>query len=258
VSARGGGGRDTTHVLYTTGWSFSAEMAIRGGYEKTVGRAFERWRGPGKTAEDGFAARDVQAYAEFLHQTPWYAYPFGSRLVALWRETPLRGTHAARKIERRAVMTVDYGVKAVYAALMHSASNTALAASDLDIQTVVTGLDASDTRIDPRIEVVRELGGGRTLIRTPRYQAYTDVLVRLARRGRDVVEIAGNRRILVTVVAPPSPLPSVAGARELFDVPIQSRPDRRRVALDVSVERLAEAIRTLERAGIAVEHVYDY
>ena len=37
------------------------------------------------SAEDAFAARDMRAYAEFLHQTPWYEYPFASRLVAFWR-----------------------------------------------------------------------------------------------------------------------------------------------------------------------------
>jgi hypothetical protein len=105
---------------------------------------------------------------------------------------------------------------------------------------------------------VRQLGGGRTLIRTPRYQAYTDVLVRLARRGRNVAEIAGRHRILVTVLAPKGPLPPLTGAAELFEAAIQSRPDRRRVGLDVAVEQLAAAIRTLEASGATIEHVYDY
>jgi hypothetical protein len=108
------------------------------------------------------------------------------------------------------------------------------------------------------MRIVRELGGGRTLIRTPRYQAYTDLLVRLARRGRDVAEIAGNHRILVTVLAPEAPMPPVAGVTELFEAPIQSRPDRRRLGLDVSVEHLAAAIRALEASGASIEHVYDY
>jgi hypothetical protein len=108
------------------------------------------------------------------------------------------------------------------------------------------------------MRILRELGGGRTLIRTPRYQAYTDLLVRLARRGRDVAEIAGNHRILVTVLAPEAPMPPVAGVTELFEAPIQSRPDRRRLGLDVSVEHLAAAIRALEASGASIEHVYDY
>jgi hypothetical protein len=105
---------------------------------------------------------------------------------------------------------------------------------------------------------VRQLGGGRTLIRTPRYRAYTELLVELARRRRDVVEIAGNRRILVTVLAPNAPLPPLRGATQLFAMAIQSRPDRRRVGLDVAVEHLAATIRELEPAGVSIEHVYDY
>ena len=175
--------------------------------------------GHAKTAEDEFAARDMQAYAEFLRQTPWYEYPFGWRLLAFWRSMPLRGDGLARKIERRVVFTLEYGTKAIYGALIGYASATTLGASDLEIQTVVVGLEPGDVAREPRMRIVRELGGGRTLIRTPRYQAYTDLLVRLARRGRDVAEIAGNHRILVTVRAPQAPLPPVPGVTELFEAP---------------------------------------
>jgi hypothetical protein len=258
VTSRGAVGLDTKVMLYTIGWSFTTELALKGAYEKTVGRVFEWLRGAGKTAEDEFAARDMRTYAGFLRQTPWYEYPFGTRLATFWRTTSLRGDHLPRKLERRAVITGEYGAKALYGALIGYASATALGVSDLEIHTVVVGLEPGDAVQEPEIKIVRELGGGRTLIRTPRYQAYTDLLVRLARRGRDVAEIAGNRRILVTVLAPSGPRPPLTGTTELFEVSIQSRPDRRRLALDVAVEHLAAAIRTLERTGASIEHIYDY
>jgi hypothetical protein len=258
VSARGPVGTDTKVMLYTIGWSFTAELAIKGAYETTFGRLFEWLRGPGKTAEDEFVAQDMEAYAQFLRQTPWYEYPFGRRLLAFWRSTPLGGKALARKLERRVVVSLEYCTKAVYGALIGYASGRALGGADLEIHSVVRGLDGSDAAREPEMRIVRELGGGRTLIRTPRYQAYTDLLVRLARRGRDVLEIAGNHRILVTVLAPPGTLPPLSGVVPLFEAPIQSRPFTRRVGLDVPVEQLAAAIRTLEPAGIAVEHVYDY
>lgn len=258
ATARGDVGNDTKIMLYTIGWSFTVELAVKGAYEKTIGHAFEWVRGSGKTAEDVFAARDMQAYAEFLRQTPWYEYPFGWRLLAFWRSTPLRGDDLPRKLERRWAITMEYGTKAIYGALIRHASATALGPSDLEIQTVMQGLEPADAVREPQMKIVRDLGGGRTLIRTPRYQAYTDLLVRLARRGRNVVEIAGNHRILVTVLAPAGPLPPVPDATPLFEAPIQSRPDRRRVGLDVAVEHLASAIRTLEGAGATIEHIYDY
>jgi hypothetical protein len=258
VSAREPIGTDTRVMLYTIGWSFTAELALEGGYEKTVGRLFEWLRGKGKTPEDEFVARDMQAYAAFLRQTPWYEYPFAARLIGFWRGTPLRGEHLARKLERRAVITLEYGTKAVYGRLIGYASATALGAADLEVHTIVLGLEAGDLAREPQVKVVRELGWGRTLIRTPRYQAYTDLLVRLARRGRNVAEIAGNHRILVTALAPLDPLPMPAGATALFEMRIQSRPDRRRLGLDVVVAQLTAAIRSLEAAGATIEHVYDY
>ena len=258
VTARGGIALDTKVMLYTLGWSFTAELAVKGAYENTVGRAFEWLRGPGKTAEDEFAARDMKAYAASLRLTPWYEYPFGSRLAAFWRETPFHGAQAGRKLERRAVVTSEYGVKAISGALVGLASATALGVAEPEIHTVVVGLEPGDAAPDRRITIVRDLGAGRTLIRSPRDQPYTELVVALARRGRDIAEIAGNRRILVTVLAPPGPLPALPSVTPLFEAAIQSRPDRRRIGLDVAVERLAATIRLLDRAGASVERVYDY
>ena len=166
----------------------------------------------------------MQAYAAFLRQTPWYEYPFARRLVAFWRETPLWGPQQARKIERRGVVTLEYGTKAVYGAVIGWASATALGAADLEVSTVVVGLQPGDVAPGARITIVRELGGGRTLIRTPRYQAYTDLVVGLARRGRDVAEIAGNQRILISVLVPKGPLPALPGATPLFEAPLPVAP----------------------------------
>ncbi len=213
VTARGGTGLDTRVSLYTIGWSFTAELAIKGAYENTAGRLFEWIRGSDRTAEDLFARRDMQAYAEFLRQTPWYEYPFGARLAAFWRETPMRGAHVPRKLERRLAFSLEYGVKAIYGALIAYATAATMGTADLEIKTVVVGLDPADVARDPRIRILRELGAGRTLILTPRYQVYTELVVELARRGRDIAEIAGNHRILVTVLAPDRPLPPLAGTR---------------------------------------------
>ena len=76
--------------------------------------------------------------------------------------------------------------------------------------------------------------------------------------GRNVAEIAGNQRILITVLAPAGSLPPLPGTSELFEVAIQSRPDRRRLGLDVAVEQLGATIRALEAAGATIEHIYDY
>jgi hypothetical protein len=258
VTARDSLDVDTKVRLYTLGWRFTAALALKGAYEKILGRAFEWLRGPGQTAEEAFAAAEMKTYAAFLRQRPWYEYPFGARLAAFWRETPFHGTPVSRKLERRIVVTAEYSARAVAGTLAGLVAATTLDTANQDISTVVVGLEPADAARDPRITVARDLGDGRTLIRTPRHQAYTDLVVTLARRGRDIAEIAGNHRILVTVLAASGPLPSLPGTTPLFEASVQSRPDRRRVGLDVPVAGLAATIRVLEKAGASVERVYDY
>src|SRR5262249_44785236 len=156
-------------------------------YENTLGRLFEWVRGSEPTAEDLFAAADAQLYAAFLHQTPWYQYPFAARLGAFWRETPFRGPSYLRSLERRFAFSLEYGLKSPYGAVIGYASAATLGLADLEIKTIVQGLDVSDVADIAQIRVIRQIGPDRTLILTPRYQAYTEILVALAHKGRDIV-----------------------------------------------------------------------
>jgi hypothetical protein len=121
---------------------------------------------------------------------------------------------------------------------------------------VVRGLDASDLAADARIVLVERRADGRSVIETPRYRAYTEVLVGLAARGRDLAEIAGNDEVMLTVPAPAGTRPP-AGAQPLLTVPVQARPGSERVVLAVRVEALCALLRGLQRGAISLEHVYD-
>ena len=245
---------------YIIGFSFTAEMALKGLYESTIGAVTAWLRGPERTPEDAFALRLLDDYAAFLQQTPWYEYPFAGELARFWRETPLSGGNPVRKAERRVGLSLEYAGKAAYAAAIGFAAGYDPA--DLSIRSVVAGLDDSDLAADPRIVRRRELGEGASLIETPRYQAFTEILRGLGARGRSVVEIAGNRRILCTVLVPPgtaidTPI-DTPGASAIFALPIQSRPGWQRVGLDAEVGRVAQLIGTVERQGAVFEHAYDY
>jgi len=240
---------------YIIGDSFSAEMLIIGAYERSLG-ALTAWaRGDAHTAEDDFALRIADDYAAFLQQAAWYQYPFFPTLERFWRETPFGQGSLARSAERRLALTLEYGGKGLYAIPIGALAGASPA--DLTIQSVVEGLTEEDLAADPRIRRLRDLGGGATLIETPRYQEFTKILLFLAERGRRVLEIAGNRHILTTIVAPANVKTPPEG-RELFSLPIQSQPDKRRLGVDVEVEKLADFIRAVARQGGEFEHAYDY
>jgi hypothetical protein len=243
----------TDHII---GLSFTAEMAIKGAWERTIGAVAVWSRGPDKTPEDVFALDVAEDYAAFLHQTPWYRYPFGEKLRALWTNVPFRTTHLFRSIERRVALTLEYGGKAVYAKAMDWLAGYSPA--NLRLRSLVRDLRPEDIAASPAITPVGSPLDGLSLIETPRYEAYTDILRILAARMRDVEEIAGNRRILTTIVAPVTPALDTEGARTIFSMPIQSRPGWQRLGLDTDVAALTRQIRRVEEQGAVFEHAYDY
>jgi len=241
---------------YIIGLSFTAEMAVIGLYERTIGAVTAWIRGPTRTAEDEFALKAADEYAAFLQQTPWYRYPFWPQLLRFWRETPFAHGNLARSVERRFALSLEYAAKAAYAVAIGALAGYSPA--DLRLMSVVDRLDAQDLAAEPRITKLRDIGDNATLIETPRYQEYTDILRRLGARGRNVLEIAGNRRILSTVIAPVQGRLATIGATEIFSIPIQSRPGWRRIGLDTEVSALTRLIGAVEKQGAEFEHAYDY
>jgi hypothetical protein len=241
-------------MLYIIGLSFGAEMGVKGAYELTIGRFTEAIRGAERTPEDRFALAVAEHYATFLQQTPWYAYPFGPTLARFWAEVPWGEGNLLRKIERRFSITLEYGVKALYARAIGALAGIAPAA--LRIQSVVRGLDDSDLAADPRIRRIEARPDGTSVIETPRYREFTQILGGLASRGRDVVEIAGNDDMFVTLLMPPGA--RTAKGELLITVPNQSRPGWRRDGLAIKVTVLAQLMRSLSASGAQFEHAYDY
>ncbi len=237
---------------YIIGLSFSAEMLVQGAYERTLGALTARLRGPVKTPEDRYNERFLAEYAGFLEQTPWYAYPFRRELTGLWRDVAWSWGNPLRSAERRVALSLQYGIKALYAVAIGTLAGYVPA--DLTIESVVSGplVDRG------AVTVLRDLGQGLTLVRTARYEAFSNLLRTWSRNGIAVAEIAGNHRILTTVIARDGQRPDLPGAREIFRVAIQSRPGWTRVGLDTDVTRITDAIRAAESRGISFEHAYDY
>jgi hypothetical protein len=256
ASTRGPISFDYNSMLYTIGVSFTAEMGIKGLYETTIGRSTAWIRGATRTPEDEFALKVADDYAAFLRQVPWYEYPFGQKLWRFWADTPLFGVNVIRKLERRVALTLEYGSKGLYARVIKALAG--LSPAPLRIRSVVTTKPDASAAADSRISVIKDLGRGRTLIETPRYRAFTEIIGSMAARGGDFVEIAGNSSILVTVIAPASAAAPPPHTRQLFSVPIQARPGFVRVGYDVTVDKLCDLIRGLAGASLELEHVYDY
>ncbi len=243
-------------MILVIGISTTVEYALRSAYETLLGRLTEVGDGPPATAEDAYGARLAQDYVDFIRVRPWYEFDYVGALRGLWRDVPWKGAHPLRKMERRYALTTEYGIKAAYAKLIGLGTQATYEAAAPTTAVVVRNVPI-DTKDVAR---VREMAPDRALVLLPRYQPFTDVSRRLAAAGASFDEIAGNgvdARILVTVLAPQawSPPPS---ALVLFQQPVSTRPGIARHALTTRVGDLSATLRSLDAAGVTVEHVFDY
>ncbi len=249
---------DQKTTNYVIGISFSIEMGLQGLYERTIGALTNAIAGGRKTAEDEFNVRLLDTYTAFLYQTPWYQFPFGAELHRFWHDVPV--TVSARGIERRFALSLQYAAKGAYASLIRYAAS--YASADLTIRSVIVGADSLPA-LDEHIHVIRKVdasdGAKASLVETPRYQAFTEIIRSLGKANEvSFLEIAGNTRILTTVIAPLTWQFSLAGTTEIFSIPIQSKPGWRRVGLNTPVSSLVRQVHDVESQGAKFEHAYDY
>ncbi|HEU4996986.1 MAG TPA: FAD-binding oxidoreductase [Gemmatimonadaceae bacterium] len=249
-------------MLGVIGASYSAELALKGLYENTVGRLSGLAAGGELSEEDRYAAEVAADYGRFIHVRPWYEYPFASKLRGLWTDVPWRGPALVRKWERKAFLTAEYGIKAVYATLITLGTHAAYEPQTDRMQMVVTGwTDLVATR-HPAIKTVVRLDSAFTVVAAPRYDEFRDAVQELA-TSKDRVrisEIAGNREICITGVAP-SGWKYQGPGRVLFNLPLPTDTARKRVTMRVPVVELLPVLATLHAMrdkGLSVDHVYDY
>lgn len=221
------------HLMnFIIGASTTAEFLVKASYEATVGRVSEALAFGGTTDEDRFSARQSADYARLLDTKAWYDYPYFDDLKGLWR-LPVFGSGFLRKLERRYILSTDYAFKGVYGHLMYQAAR------------------ASYEPEVPQTALVDSKGEMHSL---PRYQAFQDDALVLARQGVRFQEIAGNRQGIMVCYQAPAGEPKVPeGTTLMFTQPLLTQPQLQRVVLRVSIDQLHRVLQELP-----VEHVFDF
>ncbi|MCZ8271589.1 MAG: hypothetical protein O9306_13755 [Beijerinckiaceae bacterium] len=256
ASAKGPVALDVKAMLYIIGVSFSAEFAVKGLYETTIGHLTATSAGSTITAEDRFAHDLADDYAAFLRQTPWYEYPFGAKLIAFWWTVPFEKAALTRSIERRIALSLEWGAKSLYARLMALAADAAPA--KLTLRSIISALDDSEAAPGAPIRLIERRVDGSVIIETPRYRAFTAILLQQLGKGRDIIEIAGNDHIFVTVLMPAGWAGAPTGRERVLVVPIQARAGWERHGVYVPLSELGALAREVQTAGGVFEHAYDY
>ncbi|HEV8145017.1 MAG TPA: hypothetical protein VGP79_01475 [Bryobacteraceae bacterium] len=237
-------------MLAVIGTSFSAEYALKGIYENTIGRFTEWTASDDPTDEDRYAARVAREYADFVKLRPFYEFSFWKHFKGLWGETKLWGPHWFRKWERKFFLTLDYGIESFYCGLIER-----LTRLTFGVEPSETYAWVEDAPEMPSVRRVKQVGPNAWIVAMPRYQPFTAVAVELAQRGGRFVEIAGNDEIALTVIAPRSLAP---GSDTFLQSELLTDPASKRVAIRVPVAMLHTVLNGLVSSGHKLEHVYDY
>jgi len=242
-------------MILVIGVSTTVEYALHAAYETIFGRLSALAMPPNMTAEDQYAARAAQAYADFIRVRPWTEFDFFGVLVGLWRDTPAWGPGMLRKWERRYALSTEYILRALTGWLIGLGTAASTEAARPDTVVLLDGLPPNVDKMRA-LKVLALAPRGQALVGLPRSAAFRDSALWLARGGANFVEIAGNRgKILISLRVPENWSSVPAQSRVLFEQPILTQPGTKRVALVVPVGALGRVLRGL---GARVEHIYDF
>lgn len=253
ANQHGGGEFGTRLVIYTIGASFTLEMAVKAIYEETIGRVFATIRGAQKTPQDSYAAEMALDYATFLQQIPWFKYDFDAANKALWAQ-PV--DHALRGWERRLALGLEWKAKSAYAAFIDS--NAGLAgAPQLRFRSVVKDISPAVLSTIDEVEIVSETPE-YTIIETPRYRKLTRIIIKITELGGNIVEIAGNDDIMLSVIQTASTNTPEFNTGDVLSEINRDGFNSQRVLIGVKVSDLGKAIQDANENGRKIEHIYDY
>jgi hypothetical protein len=245
-------------MVFVIGSSFTAENAVKGVYENTVGRVTEWLAKDAMTAEDVFAARVAQDYVDFIRVYPWYEFAFTRRLKKLWAETDLTGPNLIRKWERKLYLSAEYAAKSQYAVLIKLATKAAYGDADTEMLALVENISPQALGGEPKMKVVKEFADASALLSLPRYEEFRDGVLRLSSKGVRFREIAGNKEILLTAVVPAAWNYDLPDGKVLIEKPILTRPGQKRLSINAPVVALHKILLQLVDRHYFVEHIYDY
>jgi hypothetical protein len=248
-------------ALGVLGAGHTAEQVLKGAYEGTVGRLVE-WLQTNDTPEDRFAAETARELARFEHGALWQQFPFFTRLKALWATTPAWGPHPLRKWERRAALSVEYGVKAACAWVGRLVAAAPSERDTTRLHAWVGGTTAAAIQANGG-ELVSTVGPGSFIVTVPRGDAFMRTIVGLVGSGARILDVAGNDEIVIVAVtsagdvAAPSGEQPPAGALLASD-PRLIDPSGRRLTVRVPLAKLADVFAWLRTRGATIETIVDY
>lgn len=241
-------------MLWVIGTSYSAELIIKGFWENTIGRLSQAVTSINGTQEDKMIASYHKEYADFIHVRPWFEFSFWTKVKFLWSQTSFFGENFIRKSERKIWFTLEFGFKAMYAQLIGLGSQATYGAEPEQIQMVVKG----DAILKVAEIKVIHSEGDIHFISSPRYDVLRDLLIKHSSNEFQIVEFAGNRKILLTAIVDKRKRPASLDKNIIGVSSVVTDANKERLLILSPVSMLLVNLKSIVDSGQTVEHVFDY
>lgn len=242
-------------VLQVIGWSFAAENYIKYAYENTLGRLSEWLADNKQVAEDVYAAKIAKEYAKFIYDYPWYDFPYFDYLKGLWSldsDIEHSFVQLLRRVERKLILSLEYGIKTLYAKAIAYATHQEFGIQDDSVSAIVT----------------RDGGKTTQLISAPHYQPFTKQLLNEMNKESNnpnfsIIDIAGNDKITFCYKEKPGNIviggvKEIMRDREISQITNGEKQYLDRLTVEVSVTDIFPVYKRLREKNLKIEHFYDY
>jgi len=237
-------------MILTIGISTTLEYTIKLFYGKSVAQFVALTQSQKRVSEQDYGAKVAQEYVDFIKNRPWYEFDFASKFVGIYTQNSFFGEDFLRKLERKEALSVEYGVKFLYAKLIG----------------FFTEVGYDEAVPLTRVELLKE---DKVITKEfPRYDKFKNEALFYAKEGYDFKSIAGND-------AKSSILYSLLGTKEKIDTmecmiktPILSNKEYSRCVNDLKIADLAAFLRNENfeltenflpaKDAVKLEHIFDF
>lgn len=243
-------------MLWVIGTSYSVELVLKGLYENSIGRLTEALTSKTGTDEDRLIQKFHQQYADFVHTYPWYEFPFFQHLKEFWSESTLVGDNLIRKWERKIYFTIEYLIKEGYRLVIMAGTKMSYEPEANEIYAVVNDPQKALTSF-PVAKVIKSSDTFH-LVSVPRYDRFRDLAGLFAQKAIQFVEIAGNRKIFLTVIADRKPDHKFDAGEIVGKSRVPTDSEKERLLIATSVSSLHDLLLAIQEKKMFVEHIFDY
>lgn len=229
------------------------------------------------TATEWHSVRTAKAYADFIHHTPFYQFPWFQETKNLWslfrkswkvarQHSSFRevffSDHTLMNLFINTMTTVEYVIKGVISAPI-SWFYTQENFKEPERIHLLIQTKKNIRSLDPRIEIIQEFPNHLQHITIPRYCPFNDILLKLSQEKEEIVyiDIAGHPFIQIDLYLPSylcKTLDLPPGAKKLYEISAPANPDYRYVALNVEVKHLNTVLHSLTQNQIPIAHIHDF